>query len=131
MSEHRLDFAAAAAPVAFLYVGDRDRALGFYRDVLGLELRSADAFGDFIALNGALLRMTVIPDHKPSPHPVLGWAVADIAAAGRALLAKGVAFTRYPGMEHDDLGVWTSPDGASKVAFFTDPDGNVLSLTQS
>ncbi len=71
-----------------------------------------------------------MPDCTPSAHPVLGWQVADIAAAAEALAAKGVAFTIYPGMGQDALGIWTSPDGAAKVAFFPDPDGNVLSLTQ-
>ena len=70
-----------ATPVAFLYVGDRERALGFYRDTLGLALRSSDDFGDFIDLGGGLLRMTVMADHKAHPHPVLGWNVEDIEAA--------------------------------------------------
>ena len=108
----------------------RERSLAFYQGVLGLALHSSDAFGDFIALEGALLRLTVIADHTPSPHPVLGWEVADIAGKARALLERGVPLTRFPGMEHDDLGVWTSPDGRSKVGFFSDPDGNVLMLTQ-
>jgi catechol 2,3-dioxygenase-like lactoylglutathione lyase family enzyme len=105
-------------PVAFLYVADRDRALGFYRETLGLELRSADDFGDFIDLGGAWLRMTVMPDHKAHPHPVLGWNVGDIAV------------TIFEGMGQDPLGIWTAPDGKTKVAFFADPDGNVLSLSQ-
>lgn len=127
----QLDLNSGATPVAFIYVSDRSRALDFYRDVLGLELRGTDPFGDYIALNGALLRMTTLGEgFTPSPHPVLGWSVADIRAAAQALLARGVALSRFPGMEQDELGVWTSPDGAAKVAFFADPDGNVLSLSQ-
>ena len=76
------------------------------------------------------LRLTEVPDHKPSPHPVLGWEVPDIEAAVDALTAKGVAFAIYEGMGQDARGIWTSPDGAAKVAFFSDPDGNGLSLTQ-
>jgi catechol 2,3-dioxygenase-like lactoylglutathione lyase family enzyme len=117
-------------PVAFLYVADRDRALGFYRETLGCELRSADDFGDFIDLGGAWLRMTVMPDHKAHAHPVLGWNVGDIAAAVETLRDRGVAFTIYEGMGQDPLGIWTAPDGKTKVAFFADPDGNVLSLSQ-
>jgi len=117
-------------PVAFLYVGERERALAFYRDTLGLALRSADDFGDFIDLGGGLLRMTVMPDHKPHPHPVLGWNVDDIGAAVAALRERGVAFAIYEGMGQDSDGIWTSPDGATKVAFFADPDGNVLTLSQ-
>lgn len=120
----------SATPVAFIYVCHRARALAFYETVLGVTLHRADAFGDYLKLNGALLRMTVIPGHQASPHPMLGWNVADIEATARALLAHGVTFTRFDGMEQDELGIWTSPDGASKVAFFADPDGNVLSVSQ-
>ena len=117
-------------PVAFLYVGERARALGFYRDTLGLALHSSDDFGDFIDLGAALARMTVLPDHKAHPHPVLGWNVADIGAAVEALRGRGVAFAIYEGMGQDALGIWTAPDGKTKVAFFADPDGNVLTLSQ-
>jgi len=120
-----------ATPVAFLYVSDRERALGFYCDTLGLSLRGSDPFGDFIELGGALLRMTAMPDHKATPHPVLGWDVADIAAAAQALKERGIAFTVYEGMGQDALGIWTAPDGKAKVAWFADPDGNVLSLSQT
>jgi catechol 2,3-dioxygenase-like lactoylglutathione lyase family enzyme len=121
----------AGTPVAFLYVGDRERALAFYRETLGLALRGSDPFGDFIDLGGALLRMTVMPDHKPLPHPVLGWDVEDIGAAVEALRGRGIAFTVYEGMGQDALGIWTAPDGQSKVAFFADPEGNVLTLSQA
>ncbi len=77
------------------------------------------------------LRVTEVPGHLASAHPVLGWQVPDIAATVRALAAKGVAMTIYEGMGQDALGIWTSPDGAAKVAFFADPDGNGLSLTQA
>jgi catechol 2,3-dioxygenase-like lactoylglutathione lyase family enzyme len=116
-------------PVTYLYVADRDRALAFYREMFGLEVRSSDAFGDFIALNGALLRVTVMPDHKPGPHPVLGWDVDDIVSAVRELSKKGVAFSIFDGFGQDELGIWTAPDG-DRLAFFADPDGNVLTLSQ-
>ena len=118
-------------PVAFVNVGDRARAMAFYGDRLGLKLRSSDDFGDFLELGGALIRMTVLPDHQAHGHPVLGWNVDDIVAAVTALRDRGIAFTIYPGMGQDDLGIWTSPDGAARVAFFADPDGNVLSLSQA
>lgn len=120
----------SATAVAFLYVRDRGRALGFYGDVLRLSVRSSDDFGDFIDMGGALARMTVMPDHVARPHPVLGWNVTDIEATVRDLGARGVAFTIYEGMGQDELGIWTAPDGRSKVAFFADPDGNMLSLAQ-
>lgn len=121
---------SAATPVAFLYTSDRARALGYYCETLGFALRGTDDFGDFIDLGGALMRLTVLPDHKATAHPVLGWNVEDIAASVIALRDRGVTFTIFPGMGQDELGIWTSPDGAAKVAFFADPDGNVLSLAQ-
>lgn len=126
-----MNLRTSGTPVAYLNVGDRTRALGFYRDTLGLALRSSDAFGDFIDLGGGLLRMTVMPDHKAQPHPVLGWNVDDIGAAVKALRDRGIAFTVFEGMGQDALGIWTSPDGKTKVAFFADPDGNVLTLSQA
>lgn len=117
-------------PVAFINVSDRARAMSFYCDKLGFGLRSTDQFGDFIELGGALMRMTVLPDFKPAQHPVLGWNVAEISAAVAALRARGIAFTIYEGLGQDALGIWTAPDGKSKVAFFPDPDGNVLALSQ-
>lgn len=119
-----------ATPVAFLYVSERERALGYYRDVLGLALTASDPFGDFLDLGGALVRMTVIPGREPAPHPVLGWNVGDIAAAVADLRGRGIDFIVYEGMGQDEDGIWTAPDGKARVAFFADPDGNVLSLAQ-
>jgi catechol 2,3-dioxygenase-like lactoylglutathione lyase family enzyme len=121
----------ASTPVSFLYVGDREPALAFYRDTLGFALRGSDDFGDFITLGGALLRMTVMAGHKAHPHPVLGWNVDDIGAAVEALRGRGIAFTIFEGMGQDALGIWTAPDGKTKIAFFADPDGNVLTLSQA
>lgn len=121
----------SGTPVAFINVSNRDRALKFYRDALGLVLRSSDDFGDFIQLDGGLLRLTVLPDFRPGPHPVLGWNVRDIRSVVDSMRARGVEFTIYPGMGQDELGIWTSPDGHAQVAWFADPDGNVLSLSQS
>lgn len=119
-----------AVPVAFLYVSERERALAFYRERLGLALGSSDPFGDFLELGGALIRMTVIPGREPSPHPVLGWNVGDIRAAVADLRGRGIDFIVYDGMGQDEDGIWSAPDGAAQVAFFADPDGNVLSLAQ-
>jgi catechol 2,3-dioxygenase-like lactoylglutathione lyase family enzyme len=121
----------SATPVAFLYVRDRERALNFYCEKLGFRLRNSDGFGDFIDLGSGLMRMTVMPDISASPHPVLGWNVGDISAAAKALRDRGVVFTIHEGMGQDALGIWTSPDSSSRVAFFSDPDGNVLTLSQT
>lgn len=120
----------ASTPVAFTYVSDRERALAFYVGTLGFTLRSSDPFGDFVDMGKALMRMTVMADHKAGAHPVLGWDVADIRAVVADLRARGVVFTIYEGMGQDESGVWSSPDG-TMVAWFTDPDGNVLSLSQT
>jgi catechol 2,3-dioxygenase-like lactoylglutathione lyase family enzyme len=118
-------------PVAFVNVTDRERALAFYRDTLGLSLRSSDGFGDFLDNGAGLVRMTVMADHKAHAHPIAGWDVDDIRATAAALRERGVTFTIYEGMGQDDLGIWTAPDGKAKVAWFADPDGNVLSLSQT
>ena len=118
-------------PVSFLYVADRDRALGFYCDQLGLTLRSSDPFGDFIGMEHAVIRLTVMPDFKAGQHPVFGWNVSDIRATVQALSEKGVVFTIYDGMGQDEHGIWTAPGGMARVAWFNDPDGNVLSLSQA
>ena len=117
--------------VAFISVSERERALTFYRDVLGFELRSSDGFGDFVQLEGALLRVTVLPDYHAHPHPVLGWNVRDIVATVLSMRVRGVVFTVYEGLGQDELGIWTAPDGQAKVAWFADPDGNVLSVSQA
>lgn len=120
----------SGTPVAYVNVGDRARALAFYRDTLGLALLGSDGFGDFIDMGAGLLRVTAMPDHKAHPHPVFGWNVGDIEAAVTALGDAGVEFAIYEGFGQDELGIWTSPDGGMKLAFFTDPDGNVLTLSQ-
>jgi len=121
--------AFAAKPIAFLYVSDADRALAFYRDVLGLSLHGSDQYGVFLESAATLVRMTVLPDFAPTPHPVLGWNVADIASAAADLQGNGVVLTVFDGMGQDEAGIWTSDDGG-KLAWFADPDGNVLMLAQ-
>ncbi|MFD1611227.1 VOC family protein [Sphingomonas tabacisoli] len=120
-----------ARPVAFVNVRDRDEGRAFYEGTLGLRHKSRDDFGDFYELGAGLLRMTPMPDFQAHPHPVLGWDVPDIAAAVLALKEKGIAFSIYEGMGQDELGIWTAPDGVSKVAWFNDPFGNLLSLSQT
>jgi catechol 2,3-dioxygenase-like lactoylglutathione lyase family enzyme len=119
-----------AIPVAFILTRDRAASLPFYRDVLGLALvQEGDASADFDA-RGLDLRLVTIPDHAPSPHPVLTWRVADIETASRALADEGVRFSQYSGMTEGDFGIWTSDDGKTRLNWFPDPDGNVLGLAQ-
>ena len=88
-----------------------------------------DPYAVALDVNGTMLRVTAVPKHTPASHTVCGWRVDDIAAAAQDLTERGVSFVRYDGMEQDELGVWAAPSGA-KVAWFSDADGNVLSLTQ-
>jgi catechol 2,3-dioxygenase-like lactoylglutathione lyase family enzyme len=122
---------ANARPVSFVSARDRAAARAFYENVLGLPHKSGDDFGDFHEMGDGLLRITPMPDFEPHAHPVVGWDVADITAAVRALRAKGVQFSIYDGLGQDADGVWTAPGGDAKVAWFADPSGNVLSLSQT
>jgi catechol 2,3-dioxygenase-like lactoylglutathione lyase family enzyme len=115
--------------VAFVGTTDLDRARAFYEGVLGLPVTEHSHFAVAFDAGGTPLRVTAVEERVAVPYTVLGWSVPDIAAAIDDLTARGVAFTRYDGMDQDERGVWTSPSGA-RIAWFGDPDGNVLSLTQ-
>jgi len=116
--------------ITFILTSDATRSKTFYGETLGLRFVSQDDFATVFDANGIMLRLTPIPGHTPAPHTVLGWNVPDIAASVAELQKAGVNLERYPFIEQDERGVWTSPDGLVKVAWFKDPDGNVLSLTQ-
>jgi catechol 2,3-dioxygenase-like lactoylglutathione lyase family enzyme len=115
--------------IAFAAVTDLHRARVFYEQALGLSFVEQNDFACVFDANGTMLRVAAAPDAPRAGYTVLGWRVTDIAAAVRGLAAKGVVFMRYDGMDQDEDGVWTTP-GGEKVAWFRDPDGNVLSLTQ-
>ncbi|MFN0094805.1 MAG: VOC family protein [Dehalococcoidia bacterium] len=114
-------------PVAFVHITDAVRARAFYEDVLGLRLVDDSPFALVFESGGVTVRAAKVERHTPLPGTVLGWEVPDVRAAVVGLAARGVAFTRYPGMPQDELGIW-SPGGGG-VAWFTDPDGNVLSVS--
>jgi len=127
-----MDGLANAKVITFILTRDRAASTTWYAEVLGLPVVAADdGFASVLDLNGTLLRITQIDGYEASAHPALGWEVPDIAATIRTLVDRGVTMTVYEGFGQDALGVWTSPDGKVKVAWFNDPDGNVLSLTQS
>jgi len=116
--------------IAFVPTRDPDRARAFYRDLLGLRLISEQLpFALVFDAHGVMLRVTVVKELTPPPYTALGWEVPNIEDAVASLTAKGLQFERYPNMNLDQLGIWTAPDG-SKVAWFRDPDGNTLSLSQ-
>jgi catechol 2,3-dioxygenase-like lactoylglutathione lyase family enzyme len=115
--------------VAFVGAADLVRARSFYEGTLGLPVVEHNDFACVLDANGTMLRVTAVGEVSPAGYTVLGWRVSDIDAAVRGLTARGVAFRRYDGMDQDSRGIWTTP-GGEKVAWFTDPDGNTLSLTQ-
>jgi catechol 2,3-dioxygenase-like lactoylglutathione lyase family enzyme len=114
---------------AFLPTSHSDKAKTFYQDVLGLKLLSEDNYALEFEANGTLLRITVVETFTPHSFTALGWDVDDIRSMILNLTEKGVAFERYGFLRQDDLGVWTSP-GGTEVAWFKDPDGNLLSLSE-
>jgi catechol 2,3-dioxygenase-like lactoylglutathione lyase family enzyme len=115
--------------VAFVTVTDLDRARAFYEGVLDLEVVSQDVFAVMAQAGGVTLRISRAPVVVPAPYTVAGFEVDDIDAIVDGLTGRGVAFERYPffGAAQDDRGVWTAPGGA-RVAWFKDPDGNLLSV---
>jgi catechol 2,3-dioxygenase-like lactoylglutathione lyase family enzyme len=117
--------------VAFAPTTDPAKARAFYEGVLGLRLVADEKpFALVFDANGTMLRVTTVHELKPDPFTVLGWDVANIEETVDKLAAAGVEFNRYKGVnDADSRGIWNSPSGA-RVAWFKDPDGNVLSVTE-
>jgi predicted enzyme related to lactoylglutathione lyase len=115
--------------VAFVPSSDLDRAERFYVGVLGSVRTSRDDFGLVVTANGVTIRIAKAGAFVPQPFTILGFDVDDIEKTVSALAAAGVAVERFPGMGQDDAGIWRSPSG-SRVAWFKDLDGNVLSVAQ-
>ena len=117
-------------PIAFVSVVDAERAKEFYRDRLGLRLIAEEPpYALVFDANGIMLRLAI---GRQGPAPigtVLGWRVRDVQTAVEELTKAGIAFQRYEFLAQDSLGIWTAPSGA-RVAWFQDPDGNVLSLSE-
>lgn len=116
--------------VAFIPTLDRERAKKFYTNVLGLLLIRADEYALVFEAGPVILRVTPVKEFTPHPFTVLGWEVPDIVAMAKALRERGVKFEQYGFPTQDSDGIWTVPGGTTKVAWFKDPDGNLLSLTQ-
>src|SRR4051812_22410568 len=113
--------------IAFVASEDFSRARAFYGGLLGLTITSESPFALDIDAAGTMLRVTKVEALRPAPYTVLGWNVPDIEKSVSELKGNGVVCEHYAGVEQDDLGIWTSPSGA-RIAWFKDPDGNVLSL---
>ena len=115
--------------IGFVPTHDFRRAKRFYGEKLGLEFVSQDTFALVFKIAGGMLRVVKIEAFAASPYTILGWQVADLARAAAALKKRGIRFERFPGMDQDKLGIWKAPEGA-RVAWFKDPDGNLLSLSE-
>ena len=116
--------------IGFISIVDVPRAKEFYRDTLGLRLITEEPpFALVFEANGIMLRLGMAKELPPAHGTVLGWQVPEISATVKSLGQVGVRFERYEGMDQDELGIWTSPTGA-KVAWFKDPDGNTLSISE-
>jgi catechol 2,3-dioxygenase-like lactoylglutathione lyase family enzyme len=114
---------------AFVSTHNPARAKVFYRDTLGLHLLSEDSFALVFDANGTKLRVSIVAEVVLAKYTVLGWDVPDIVATAKSLRRAGVKLEIFGGFPQDDLGIWTAPDG-TKVAWFKDPDGNILSIAQ-
>jgi catechol 2,3-dioxygenase-like lactoylglutathione lyase family enzyme len=116
--------------IAFVATRDPARAKRFYSDTLGLPLMSEEIpFALVFDAHGTMLRVTIVKELSAAEYTVLGWQVLSIVVAAKSLQKAGVRFERYQGMLQDELGIWTSP-GGGKVAWFKDPDGNTLSISE-
>jgi catechol 2,3-dioxygenase-like lactoylglutathione lyase family enzyme len=120
---------ASAKIIAFVATLDSTKSRTFYENVLGLRCIGEDEFAAVYDCNGIELRVQKVQAFSPQPHTAVGWSVASIDRVVTEMWDKGVVFERYGFLEQDRLGVWTAPSGA-KVAWFKDPDGNLLSLTE-
>ena len=119
----------ASEAVAFLPSQDLERSERFFAGVLDLPLVSKSSFAYVFSCGGTTLRVTKVDGLRPQPFTVFGWLVADLRSAVVELRDRGTAFLSYEGIDQDDQGVWTTPNG-DLVAWFHDPDLNVLSLTE-
>ena len=115
--------------VAFVPSTDLDRSLAFYTETLGLRLVEQTPVALVLDAHGRTLRVAAVDERPPAQHTVVGWVVADVAATVAWLRGQGVALDVFDGMDQDADGVWTAP-GGDRIAWFTDPDGNRLSVTQ-
>ncbi len=114
--------------IGFIPTKSFTKAEAFYAGKLGLRLVARDDFALVYKCGDTMIRVVRIGDFSPARYTIFGWRVTRIRQTVAALKQRGVAFVRYPGMMQDDLGIWSAPGGA-KVAWFKDPDGNVLSLS--
>jgi len=117
-------------PIAFIPTAKPEAARAFYEHTLGLTFVSDDHFAIVFRVGPTqtMLRVVRTGDFTPAPFTIFGWEVEDLHATIAALTEKGVEFLRFSFFPQDEAGVWTAPDG-SRIAWFKDPDGNTISLS--
>ena len=120
---------ATSTLVAFVPTTDLARARHFYQGKLGLRLTREDDYACVFDGGGTDLRVTLVKTLTPQSHTVCGWLVSDVSQTASDLAVAGIACVRFDGMDQDESGVWTAPSG-DRIAWFHDPDDNLLSLTQ-
>lgn len=120
---------ASSKLIGFVPTRDSNRAHEFYEGKLGFQFVSDDPFALVMMAGDTMIRIAKAKDFTPAPYTVMGWEAQDIEALVRWLIARGVVFEKYPFIQDQELGIWTAPTG-DKVAWFKDPDGNVLSVSQ-
>jgi catechol 2,3-dioxygenase-like lactoylglutathione lyase family enzyme len=119
----------SAKIMPFVPITDSARSRSFYEEKLGLRFISDDGFALVMDSNNVTVRLAKVGKFTPAGFTILGWQVPAIEQAIAALKQKGVGFEKFPGLPQDEHGIWAAP-GGSKVAWFKDPDGNILSLSQ-
>jgi len=116
-------------PILFVATCKPDESREFYQSILGLTLTEDQPFALVFDTGGHQLRVQKVESVVPQPYTSAGWEVEDIEQTVKYLVEKGACMERYPFLQQDESGIWTTPDGA-RIAWFKDPDENVLSLTQ-
>jgi catechol 2,3-dioxygenase-like lactoylglutathione lyase family enzyme len=120
---------ASGKMIGFVPTKDSKQAREFYEGKLGFQFVSDDPFALVMKAGETMIRVAKAKDFTPAPYTVLGWEVKNIEAIVASLKNSGVVFEKYPFVQDQELGIWTAPTG-DKVAWFKDPDGNVLSVSQ-
>jgi catechol 2,3-dioxygenase-like lactoylglutathione lyase family enzyme len=120
---------ASGKMVGFVPTTDYDRTRAFYEGKLGFDFVSLDQFALVMSAGGQKIRIAKVPNFTPLQGTVLGWEVKDIQAVATWLRNRGVTLEKYPFAQDRELGIWTAPSG-DKVAWFKDPDGNILGISQ-
>lgn len=115
--------------IGFVPTKDATKARDFYVGQLGLTFVSEDEYALVLNANGQMVRVIKATDFKPVQYTVLGWEVSQIKIVAAGLRSRGITFEQYPFIQDKDLGIWTAPNG-DKIAWFRDPDGNVLSISE-